>query len=158
MADAHEAHGEEFVKAYEDLTGINPVTQQVVRQIDKNDPVIKAEVARVLNAPNPGRALMTRYRQQAAMREIGADPTKFSERVRTETREALMKDPEFRKEVLASLRAEAAQGDNGRPRNVTRFPKSLTDVSGGQSAQNINPSDYDNSEEGVFDSVWATRS
>lgn len=158
MADAHEAHGEEFVKAYEDLTGINPVTQQVVRQIDRNDPVIKAEVARVLSAPNPGRALMNRYRQQAAMREIGADPNKYRETVRAETREALMKDPEFRKEILASLRAEAAQGDNGRPRNVTRFPKSLTDVSGGQSAQHRDPGDYDNSEDGVFESVWASRS
>lgn len=157
MADAHDAHGEEFVKAYEDLTGINPVTQQVVRQVDKSDPVIKAEVARVLSAPNPGRALMTRYRQQATLREIGTDPAKYQERLRTETRESLMKDPDFRKEILASLKAEAAQGDNGRPRNVTRFPKSLSDASGGQSAQHRDPSDYDNSEEGVFDSVWSER-
>jgi hypothetical protein len=158
MADAHDAHGEEFVRAYEDLTGINPVTQQAVRQIDKNDPVTRAEVARVLSAPNPGRALMSRYRQQAAMREVGTDPTKYVERVRNETRDSLMKDPDFRKEILASLKAEAAQGNNGSPRTVTRFPKSLTDVSGGQSAQHRDPSDFDNSDEGVFESVWSSRS
>ena len=157
MADAHDAHGDEFVKAYEDLTGINPVTQQVVRQVDKSDPVIRAEVARVLSAPNPGRALMTRYRQQAAVREMGPDPAKYRERVQTETREALMKDPEFRKQMLADLRAEAANADNGRPRSVTRFPKSLTDVSGGQSAQSRDPSASDNSEEGIFEGVWSDR-
>jgi len=157
MADAHEANGEDFVKAYEDLTGINPVTQQVVRQVDRNDPVIKAEVARVLNAPNPGRALMARYRQQATLREVGPDPVKYREQVRNSEREALMKDPEFRKQILAELRAEAATADNGRPRSVTRFPKSLTDVSGGQSAQLRDPSDYDNSEEGVFEGVWNDR-
>jgi hypothetical protein len=50
-------HGDEFVKAYENLTGINPVTQQVVRQIDRADPVRMGEIQRVINAPNPGRAL-----------------------------------------------------------------------------------------------------
>jgi hypothetical protein len=157
MADAHDAHGAEFEKAYEDLTGINPVTQQVVRQVDRNDPVIKAEVARVLSAPNPGRALMTRYRQQATLREVGTDPAKYQERIRTETRDALMKDPEFRKEILASLRSEAAQADNGRPRTVTRFPKTLGDVAGGQSAQTRNPADYDSSEEGAFEGLWDDR-
>jgi hypothetical protein len=157
MADAHETHGDEFVKAYENLTGINPVTQQVVRQIDRTDPVRMGEIQRVINAPNPGRALMNWQRQQATLQRVGSDPAKFEEGIRNETREALKADPEFRKELLAALRAEAATADNGRPRNVTRFPKSLTDVSGGQSAQQRDPSDYDNSEEGIFEGVWNDR-
>jgi hypothetical protein len=157
MADAHETHGDEFVKAYESLTGINPVTQQVVRQIDRADPVRMGEIQRVINAPNPGRALMNWQRQQATLQRVGTDPEGFEKSIRTNERETLMKDPEFRKEILATLRAEAAQADNGRPRTVTRFPKSLTDVSGGQSAQQRNPADYDGSEEGAFEGIWDDR-
>jgi hypothetical protein len=154
MADAHETHGDEFVKAYENLTGINPVTYQVVRQIDRNDPVRQAEINRIVTAPNPGRALMKWQGQQAALARVGNDPDKFEASIRTSEREALMKDPEFRKQLLESMKSEAASADNGRPRTVTRFPKSLTDVSGGQSAQLRNPSDYDDSEEGAFADVW----
>ena len=157
MADAHETHGDEFVKAYENLTGINPVTNQVVRQINRADPVRQAEINRVVTAPNPGRALMAWQRQQATLERVGADPAKFEESIRNETREALMKDPEFRKQLLESMKSEAASADNGRPRTVTRFPKSLTDVSGGQSAQSRNPSDSDDSEEGAFADVWNDR-
>jgi len=157
MADAHEAHGEEFVKAYENLTGINPVTKQVMRQVSRDDPMTRAEVARIVNAPNPGRALMNWHKQQTTLQRVGSDPDKFAEQIRTETREALMKDPEFRKQLLADLKSEAAQADNGRPRNVTRFPKSLGDASGSQSAQRVNPADFDGSEEGIFESVWADR-
>ncbi len=157
MADAHETHGDEFVKAYENLTGINPVTQQVVRQIDRTDPVRMGEINRIISAPNPGRALMKWQGQQATLARVGSDPAKFEESIRNETREALMKDPEFRKQILADLKSEAASADNGRPRTVTRFPKSLTDVSGGQSAQLRNPSDYDDSEAGAFEGVWDDR-
>jgi hypothetical protein len=157
MSDAHDANGEEFVKAYEELTGINPVTNQVVRQIDRNDPVARAAVQSILNAPNPGRALMQRYRQQTTLREVGPDPVAYRERVTNETREALMKDPEFRKQILADLRSEAAGADNGRPRNVTRLPKSLGDVSGGSSAHQGMQTDYDNTDEGIFGGVWNDR-
>jgi hypothetical protein len=55
------------------------------------------------------------------------------------------------------MKSEAASADNGRPRTVTRFPKSLEDVSGGQSAHLRNPSDSDDSEEGAFADVWNDR-
>jgi hypothetical protein len=157
MADAHETHGDEFVKAYESLTGINPVTNQVVRQIDRTDPVRQAEINRIITAPNPGRALMKWQSQQATLARVGSDPAKFEESIRNEMREALMKDPEFRKQILADLKSEAATADNGRPRNVTRFPKSLTDVSGGQSAQSRDPANYDDSDEGAFADIWNDR-
>jgi len=157
MADAHETHGDEFVKAYENLTGINPVTNQVVRQIDRNDPVRQAEINRVVTAPNPGRALMKWQSHQATLERVGSDPAKFEAGIREQERAALMKDPEFRKQILADLKSEAASADNGRPRTVTRFPKSLTDVSGGQSAHLRNPSDSDDSEEGAFADVWNDR-
>jgi hypothetical protein len=99
---------------------------------------------------------MNWQRQQATLQRVGTDPAKFEESIRNETREALMKDPEFRKQLLESMRSEAAPAGNGRPRTVTRLPPSLADVSGGQSAQSRNPSDYDDSEESAFD-VWNDR-
>lgn len=156
MADAHEQHGDEFVKAYENLTGINPVTQQVVRQIDRTDPVRQGEINRIISAPNPGRALMKWQQQQATLARVGSDPAKFEQDIRTAEAARLKADPEFRKELLAALTAEAAQGNNGRPRTVTRFPKSLSDAAGGQSAQTRDPSEFDSSEESAFD-VWGDR-
>jgi len=157
MADAHETNGDEFVRAYENLTGINPVTQQVTRPGVQQDPIVRAQVAKIVNSPNPGRALMKWHNEQKTMQRVGADPAKFEEQIRNETREALMKDPEFRKQLLAEMKGEAAQADNGRPRNVTRFPKSLGDASGGSSAQRAAGEDLDGSEEGLFESVWADR-
>lgn len=106
---AHEQHGKEFEEAFHALK----------RQVDMGDTRLRDQITR--NA-NPGRALMNWHREQTTLREIGEGGlTGYRERTIKEAREALMKDPEFRKELLASMRAEAGQGD-GRPSNVTSIP------------------------------------
>lgn len=122
MAAAHEQHGEKFDQAYKAVTSQNP-----------QDPAARALVARIWSSPNPGRAMMSWWQQQETLREVGTDPAKFKERIATETREALMKDPEFRKQIIAEIRGQAS-GANG-VKNVTRLPKSLSDASGGTSAR-----------------------
>ena len=75
--------------------------------------------------------------------------------VAAETREALMKDPEFRKALLADLRAEASQGENGNPRTTTRLPPALARASGSNlGAERGDPHGRDDSEQAVADAAW----
>lgn len=138
MATAHETHGKLFEEAYSAVTALN-----------QSNPVDVATVQRIWGARNPGQALVNWHREQQTLREVGNDPKAYQERIRSETREALMKDPEFRKELLASLRADAEGGDGGRPRNQTRLPKSLNGAAGGRSA-NLDSLVRDDSDRGTF--------
>ena len=70
-----------------------------------------------------------------------------------ETRKALASDPEFRKQLLESLREEASTGDDGRPRNLTRLPASLNRASGGNHLRS-DSADRDDSNAAIFDSVF----
>lgn len=139
MADARELHGEKFDKAYQALTSQNP-----------QDPAARALVARIWSAPNAGRAMMNWWQQQETLREVGIDPGKYKERIATETREALMKDPEFRKQIIAEIRGQASGANGGQPKNVTRIPKSLSEASGGSSARERGGAP-DGSDRGVFE-------
>ena len=135
LADAHEQHGDEFTAAYKTLTSLN-----------RSDPIARATVQRVWDAPNPGKALMRWYGEQTILREAGGDPTAYRQKVARE----IMSDPEFRKQILEDMRGEATRGDNGRPRTSTRLPKSLNGASGGGSVRASDPELYNNSEDSVF--------
>lgn len=152
LSDAHEQFGEKFVKAYQDLTGINVTntSDRSVAGLSRNDPIAQATVQRIMASPNPGRALMNWHNQQTVIREGGTP--QFREKVEAEARERLMKDPDFRKQMLADLRAEAANG--GQARSITRIPKSINDASGGTSAQRGDMHSIDDSDEGVFGEIW----
>jgi len=52
--------------------------------------------------------------EQTALREIGPDPSAYRQKLRSE----LMQDAEFRKEFMASMRAEATT----KPSSVTSLP------------------------------------
>lgn len=138
FADAHEAHGKEFEAA-----------NTALGTLDKANPVDRATVQKIANAPNPGKALMKWHREQATLREVGTDPAAYRQRVRDE----LLKDPETRKAIVEALRAEAREGDgDGKPRTTTRLPKSLNSARGGGPARNANPKLYaDNSDKAVFE-------
>jgi hypothetical protein len=142
MADAHELHGEKFVKAYQAITSQSP-----------QDPAARALVARIWSSPNPGRAMMNWWQQQETLREVGTDPGKYKERIAAETREALMKDPEFRKQLLAELKGQASGANGGQPKNVTRIPKSLSEASGGSSARERG-GENDGSDRVIFESIF----
>jgi len=154
LADAHELHGDKFVKAYQDLTGINilDAADRSIPGLSRQDPIAQATVQRIMASPNPGRALMNWHSQQLVIREGGTP--QFREKVETEARERLMKDPEFRKQVLADLRAEASGANGGSARTVTRGTRSLNDVTGGTSAQRGDMQSLDDSDEGVFGEIW----
>lgn len=145
MQIAHGFHKEAFEKAYAAVT-----------KLDRNNPDDQVTVRRIWASPNPGESLVTWHRNQETLREVGGDPASFKERIRTETREALMKDPEFRKQLLAGLREEAAgAGVDGKPRTAFKVPKSLNGASGGKrDADDTAP--IDDSDRALFDGAFQT--
>lgn len=105
MDDAKEQHGEAFDKAFGDLLKVT----------DGGD---LSHRNRIVNSPNPGRALMKWYAEREAIREIGGDLTGYKKRLRDEA----MKDPEFRKTAMEAWRVEAENGNGQRPNTVTQLP------------------------------------
>jgi hypothetical protein len=124
MQIAHEKHGKAFNEAYSAVINLdtrNPRNVQTVREI--------------MASSNPGRALMQWHNQRKTLAEVGDDPAKYREKVAAETRAELMKDPEFRKQLLDELRAGASGGDGGKPRTVIRGTPSLNGARGGSMGQ-----------------------
>lgn len=141
---AHVKHGDAFPRAMEEANKLNV-----------ENPEHRKIVQDIYNSPDPGEALVTWNKRRETFARVGDDPTAFEERIRTETRESLLKDPEFRKQLLADLRAEANQGDDGRPRITTRLPKSLNGVTGSNLRVNAgDPHQFDGSEQAVADAAW----
>jgi hypothetical protein len=144
MAIAHAFHKDTFEKAFSAINGLNP-----------QNPDDRVTVQRIYAAPNPGEALVAWHKRNETLKLVGDDPTTYAENIRKETREALMKDPEFKKTLIAELRAEATRGDNGTPRSITRLPTSLHRASGSNlGAERGDPHQYDDSDSAVADAAW----
>ena len=139
---AHQKHGEAFQAAYQAATKLDPNVQEN-----------KDLVQRMWRSPNPGEALVSWYKRNEALREVGDDPTAYKAKIAEETRQALANDPEFRKQLLEGLRAEAETGDGGKPRTVTRLPASLSRAAGGNHLRS-DLADSDNSKSAIFDSIF----
>jgi hypothetical protein len=139
---ARAMHGDKFTRAWE-----------AVNKLDSRNPDELAQAQRIFNAPDPGNELMKWHARQETLRVVGDDPEKY----RASVLDDLKKDPEFRKQLLEELRAEATGRDERRPaRHVTRLPKSLNGATG-QGSNNreaVDPDLYDNSEKAVWDSAW----
>lgn len=137
---AHEEHGRDFEAAYKALTSL-----------DRNDPMARAQVNRIWNAPNPGATLMKWHRQQRTLSEIGDDPDTWFERKLQER----LSDPETRRQTLRSMRQEAMTGDGGRPRTQTRLPRSLNSASGsgasGRGRREVDPDGIDGSDAAMLE-------
>lgn len=141
---AHVRHGEAFSKAMESVNKLNP-----------NDPSDRKTVQDIYNSANPGEALVNWHRRSETLARVGPDPAAFEERIRNETRQALLKDPQFRQELLASIRGEAQTGDNGSPRTQNRLPPSLKRAPGASSqAQRFDHQASDDSDQSVADAAW----
>lgn len=114
---AKEQHGERFDKAY------SAIMEEKARGN-------RALIDRIGNAANPGKALMRWYGEQETVRETGGDLNAYKQRVLDEA----MKDPEYRRKVLAAAEAEARGGGNTivDRSNITDLP-SLTRTAGGGS-------------------------
>lgn len=146
MAIAHSSHKETFEKAWGAINQLNP-----------NDPDARVVVQRIYAAPNPGEALVAWHKRNQTLAEVGDDPAAYRARVAEETRAALLKDPEFRKQLIADLRGEAAAGDNGTPRTETRLPRSLARASGSNlGAERGDPQGREDSDQAVADAAWRT--
>ena len=135
-------HGEAFGKAFEEVSKLDP-----------KNPDDQMTVRRIWSSPNPGERLVEWHRERELLREVGNDPTAYKQKVAQAERESLMKDPEFRKQLIEELKAEATGGKGGRPRAEFRPPKSLNGAAGGRSDVS-DPALYDNSERAVFESAF----
>jgi hypothetical protein len=142
FADAHSRHGEAFPKAMEAISAMNTT-----------DPAAQALVRNIWSSPNPGEALIQWHKRNETLREVGDDPAKYREKIETEARTKLMADPEFRKQLIADLQAEASGGANGKPNTITRLPKSLNNSPGGSRA-GFASEVFDGSPQAVAESAW----
>lgn len=144
MAIAHATNKDVFEKAFEAINKLNP-----------QNPDDRVTVQRIYKSSNPGEALVNWHKRNETLTRVGNDPAAYEERIRTETRQALLKDPEFRKQLIADLRGEAAQGDDGTPRTTTRLPRSLARAPGSNLGTGSNDArDTDDTDQAVAASAW----
>lgn len=141
---AHSEHKDTFTQAYTAIQGLNP-----------QNPDDRATVQRIYNSPDPGEELVKWHRRSQALARFGDDPDAAEARIREETRQALIKDPEFIKQIVSGLRQDATTGDNGAPRTTTRLPKSLARAGGSNiGVERMDHGAQDNSEQSVADAAW----
>lgn len=143
MQIAASRHGDSFSQAF-----------AAVQKLDPRNPDDQMTVRRIYASPNPGEAMVAWHKRNVTLQEVGEDPVAYRQRIADETRKTLMADPEFRKQLLEDLRAEANGADNGKPRTITRLPKSLNGVTGNNSARDADPYQYDDSDQAVAESAW----
>ena len=142
---ARATHGEKFAKAWE-----------AVNKLQASNPDELAVAQRIFNAASPGDELMKWHGRQETLRVVGDDPEKYRQTIAAEVREAMKNDPEFRKQILDDLRAEASGDRPSKPvRHITRLPKSLNGATGqGSIREKADPDLYDDSDQSVFNSAW----
>lgn len=123
---------------------------EAVNKLDPNNADDRSTVQRIWASPDPGDALLTWHKRTETLREVGDDPASYRERVINETREKLAKDPEFRKQLLAELRAEAEGTGNT---ITTKLPPSLNGTRGSRVA--VDTSQLSDDPMAIFDSGFA---
>ena len=143
IESARTRHGQEFEAAW-----------KAISTLDYKNPDNVALVRRMEAMPNPGEAVMTWHKRNEVLREVGENPAEYKARVAEETRNSLMADPDFRRELLDTLRGDAMTGDNGRPRTQTRLPASLSRAQGGNGRAPNDLEIYDGSDSAAFKSAW----
>jgi hypothetical protein len=125
-------HGDTFAEAYKAVQGNPMLAQQMIRQ------------------PNPGEAIVSWFKSQKVLSEVGDDPASY----KTRLRQQLLDDPDFQAEVVQRVRGGGTRpGSNGsQPQNVVRMPPSLNRQSRAAEATDIDD-DGDESEEGIYRSA-----
>jgi ribosomal protein L29 len=145
MAIAHAIHKDVFADAF-----------AAINKLNVENPEDRVTVQRIYNSPNPGEALVGWHKRQQTLSEVGDDPAAYRARIAKETREALAKDPEFRKQLVAELRGEANVGDDGNPRTTTRLPRSLARAQGSNVGSDRGAADAgDGSPQAIANSAWS---
>lgn len=144
MENAHVRHKETFDAAF-----------QTVQKLDPKNPDNQAIVRRIYASPNPGEALVNWHKRNETLREVGDDPAAYKARIAEDARKALREDPEFRKQLLADLRAEAETGDDGRARTTIKLPQSLNRAAGGNTRAPNDLEIYDSSPQAIFEAGFS---
>lgn len=142
MQAAHDKFEGQFEEAYKAVTSLN-----------KNDPVAQQTVRRIWSSPNPGKALMSWHNQSMTLKEVGDNPAAYREKVEKDTRDKLLNDPDFIKQVMEKMRGEAENGGGqGKPR--VRFAPSLNGARGGAMGQLTDRRPQDGSDAAVFEAAF----
>ena len=142
---ARTRHGQVFEDAFGALKGLN-----------YQNPDNVALVRRLEASPNPGDAIVSWHKRNQAIREVGDDLDAYKAKIVKETQEKLAADPEFHKQLLASLRGDALTGDQGRPRTAVKLPKSLSQTAGSNTRMSSDLEVFDGSESAIAASAWST--
>lgn len=137
-------HGEEFQKAF-------GAFEEVAGALKGNDVMLRN---RIVNAPDPGEAMMQWYHSRQILQESGGNLTAFKERLLNEQRETLLKDPAFLAEAMKAARAVGSSNPSIRPSNPTGLP-SLTRTTA--AAPNAGDDDGDVSDAELFRSSIGRR-
>jgi len=154
FSETAEEHGEAFTEAFRALTSQNP-----------QDPAARAQVQRIWNAPNPGKALMRWHNEQQVLREIGGDPQAYERKVA----QRLLEDPDYRRELTQALSGDARAAGRSRveraiergtgevdSKTVRRLPPSLNSTSGGAAhrSRDAGPRSDRSTEQEIFESAF----
>jgi len=99
----------------------------------------------VINGPNPGEAIVTWYRGQKTLHEIGGDPQAYRKKIEDE----LLANPEFQRRVVEHLRNGNAQTGN-RPQSITKLPPSLSRAAGSSTTADAGAGEHDDSDAGIL--------
>lgn len=135
---ASETHGDKFKTALEEFAkAANPAAG--------GDERLRSEM---LHSPNPARFVMQWHGRNVALREVGTDVEAYRARIENETRERLRSDPEFRRQIVDELRAEAGR----------RPPVTMPSLNRASSAAPLEaPQDEDLGDGALFRSVMPRR-
>lgn len=102
--------------------------------------------ARILKARDPGKELLTWYRERETVREVGGDPAAYKQRLLDEA----LKDPAFLAKAVAAARTPATPSNVAslRQPSPVRLPPSLSSVAPTGSARGAE--DDDVSDQGIW--------
>lgn len=109
---AVQTHGQETVDAAFDA----------LREAMSTSPTAQFDYQRIMASDHPFGELVNWHKQQEATREFGSDPQAYRQKLQ----EALLNDPEFRKQAMETWNAQARGNPSERPQSKTQLPPSLS--------------------------------
>lgn len=146
LAHTREVHGEKFDAAYQEIISAAQA-----------EPEARIAIQKIWHSDNPGGELLRWHRDRVTLREVGGDPESYKQKLRDETRAALLADPEFRKEMLAGLRADASGNGAVAPRHVTRVPTNLRSLNSASGSSHVTDQEPDDgSDDALFQHALRT--
>jgi hypothetical protein len=101
----------------------------------RNDPELQMLAVQMQRSNDPVGIAMNWHKRMRALEITGGDPVAYEQKVK----EKLLKDPDFRKQIVETIRAEASQNPAARP--VVQMPTPLRGTGANESADAADMSD-----------------